>query len=230
MGDSLKIGKTAASAAKATGIVAPVADAPVPESSTLVLVPPAPAAVVEEPQATNAIKLDAATLAKLDRLVAEYVVAIPSSTSRTPSSSRASRTSGLSATTISRRQPSLPRACSIRPVGSMQKGGLAVTKTVSTSLLQLRRQIEALDPSRQGDLFGTRKLLGVIPFGDRLRNYFARYQSSQNHINAIVSGLERPGGARQGQRRTSSARRRTCGRRWSVCVSTSISPRSSTPA
>jgi uncharacterized protein YaaN involved in tellurite resistance len=73
----------------------------------------------------------------------------------------------------------------------MQKGGLATSATVSTSLLQLRRQIDALDPSHQGDLFGPRKLLGVIPFGDRLRSYFARYQSSQGHINAIVGGLER---------------------------------------
>ena len=78
MGDSLKIGKTAARADKATGIVAPVPDPDspaVPESSALVLVPPAPIAVVEEPQATGAIKLDATTLAKLDRLVAGYVVA-----------------------------------------------------------------------------------------------------------------------------------------------------------
>ena len=44
MGDSLKIGKSAATAGKATGIVAPVADAPAPESSALVLVPPSPVA------------------------------------------------------------------------------------------------------------------------------------------------------------------------------------------
>src|ERR1035437_8392871 len=82
MGDSLTIGKTAATTAKATGIVAPVADPPgaasAPESSSLVLVPPSPVALVEEPRATNAIKLDASTLAKLDRLVVSYVVAIAS--------------------------------------------------------------------------------------------------------------------------------------------------------
>jgi uncharacterized protein YaaN involved in tellurite resistance len=72
----------------------------------------------------------------------------------------------------------------------MQKGGLAASAAVGNSLMQLRRQVDALDPGHQGDLFGPRKLLGIIPFGDRLRSYFARYQSSQGHINAVVTGLQ----------------------------------------
>jgi uncharacterized protein YaaN involved in tellurite resistance len=191
MGDSLKIGKTAATAAKATGIVAHVADAPVPESSSLVLVPPSPVAIVDEPQATKAIKLDAATLARLDRLVAAYVVAIASLDINSPEfESRVSDIRTLGDEDIKASAQVSSRLLE-RPVGSIQKGGLATPATVGTSLLQLRRQIEALDPSHQGDLFSPRKLLGVIPLGDRLRNYFARYQSSQGHINAIVAGLER---------------------------------------
>jgi len=75
MADSLKIGKSAATTAKASGIVA-AADSPAAAGSSLALIPPAPPAIVEEPQATGAIKLDSSTLAKLDRLVAGYVVAI----------------------------------------------------------------------------------------------------------------------------------------------------------
>ena len=193
MGDSLKIGKTAARADKATGIVAPVPDPDspaVPESSALVLVPPAPIAVVEEPQATGAIKLDATTLAKLDRLVAGYVVAIASLSIKDPKfRSRISDIRKLGDDEIKSSAQVSSRLLS-RPVGSMQRGGIAVSATISTSLLQLRRQIDELDPGHQGDLFGPRKLLGFIPFGDRLRAYFARYQSSQSHINAIVSSLQ----------------------------------------
>jgi len=81
MGESLKIGKTAATAAKARASWRP------PRSARRCLRlrefvprfgPPSPVAIVPEPQATNAIKLDASTLAKLDRLVASYVVAIAS--------------------------------------------------------------------------------------------------------------------------------------------------------
>ena len=190
MGDSLKIGKTAATAAKRTGIVAPVADSPVPESSSLVLVPPSPVAIVEEPQATNSIKLDAPTLAKLDRLVASYVVAIASLDVNDPKfESRVADIRTLGDEDIKASAQVSSRLLN-RPVGSIAKGGIATPTSVGGSLLQLRHQIDVLNPSKQGDLFGTRKLLGVIPFGDRLRNYFARYQSSQGHINAIVAGLQ----------------------------------------
>jgi uncharacterized protein YaaN involved in tellurite resistance len=191
MGDSLKIGKTASTAAKATGLVAPVADSPAPESSALVLVPPSPVAIVDEPQATNAIKLDAATLAKLDRLVASYVVAIASLDVNDPKfESRVADIRTLGDDDIKASSQVSSRLLE-RPVGSIAKGGLATPTTVGSSLLQLRRQIDALNPGQQGDLFSPRKLLGVIPFGDRLRNYFARYQSSQGHINAIVAGLQK---------------------------------------
>ena len=193
MGDSLKIGKTAARADKATGVVAPAPepDSPaVPESSALVLVPPAPVAIVEQPQATGAVKLDATTLAKLDRLVADYVVAIASLPIKDPKfRSRVADIRKLGDDEIKSSSQVSSRLLD-RPVGSMSKGGVAVSATISTSLLQLRRQIDELDPGHQSDLFGTRKLLGFIPFGDRLRTYFARYQSSQSHINAIVSSLQ----------------------------------------
>ena len=195
MGDSLKIGKTAPTAAKPTGIVAPVAEsaapAPAPESSSLVLVPPSPVTIVDEPQATNAIKLDATTRAKLDRLVASYVVAIASLDLNDPKfESHVADIRTLGDEDIKASAQVSSRLLD-RPVGSIQKGGLATPASVGTSLLQLRRQIDALNPGQQGDLFSPRKLLGVIPFGDRLRNYFARYQSSQGHINAIVAGLEK---------------------------------------
>ena len=31
--------------------------------------------------------------------------------------------------------------------------------------------------------------MGIIPFGNKLRDYFLRYQSSQSHINAIINAL-----------------------------------------
>jgi uncharacterized protein YaaN involved in tellurite resistance len=190
MGDSLKIGKTAGPTAKPTGIVAPEADTAAPEESALVLVPPAPVAVVEEPQATGAVKLGAATLARLDLLVAGYVVDISQLDVKNPKfEERISDIRKLGDDEIKASAQVSSRLLE-RPVGSMQKGGLAASAAVGNSLMQLRRQVDALDPGHQGDLFGPRKLLGIIPFGDRLRSYFARYQSSQGHINAVVTGLQ----------------------------------------
>ena len=189
MGDSLKIDKAAVQTAKATGVVAPVVEAD-PEGSSLALVPPAPVAVVEEPEAAGAIKLDPAAVAKLDAMVADYVVAISQLDVRDPKfEQRISDIRKLGDDDIKASAKVSSRLLD-RPVNTIRKGALSTSSTVGNSLMQLRRQIDALDPSHQGDLFGPRKLLGVIPFGDRLKAYFARYQSSQGHINAIVAGLQ----------------------------------------
>jgi uncharacterized protein YaaN involved in tellurite resistance len=47
--------------------------------------------------------------------------------------------------------------------------------------------VEDLDPAKQGGI--ERKLLGVIPLGSNLRDYFHRYQSSQSNLNAIIQSL-----------------------------------------
>lgn len=60
---------------------------------------------------------------------------------------------------------------------------------VGADLAQLRRTIEDLDPGRQGDLTAPKKLFGLIPFGNKLRNYFDSYKSSQTHIAAILKSL-----------------------------------------
>jgi hypothetical protein len=70
----------------------------------------------------------------------------------------------------------------------MKNGGLAETSTVSKSLMSLRHEVEDLDPARQGDLLSSRKLLGLLPFGagNRLRDYFEKYRSSQHELDSII--------------------------------------------
>jgi len=59
---------------------------------------------------------------------------------------------------------------------------------VAATLVDLRRALEGLDPARAS---GPKKLLGVIPFGDKLRDYFRKYESSQTHLDAIIKTLHR---------------------------------------
>ncbi len=71
-----------------------------------------------------------------------------------------------------------------RPVRAMdQESG------VGANLAELRRAIEDLDPGAKGDLMRPRKLFGIIPFGNRMKNYFDSYKSSQGHIAAILGHL-----------------------------------------
>ena len=71
-----------------------------------------------------------------------------------------------------------------RPVRAMDKD-----QGVGTDLAELRRVVEDLDPGKRGKLTGTRKFLGIIPFGNKLNNYFRSYQSAQTHIQSILTNL-----------------------------------------
>ncbi|MFM8332376.1 MAG: toxic anion resistance protein, partial [Candidatus Methylumidiphilus sp.] len=73
-----------------------------------------------------------------------------------------------------------------RPVASLQGGP---NSSVSQGLVDLRTTIEKLDPTTQGDLFAPRKLFGLIPWGDKVKDYFRQYQSAQTHLNAIIQAL-----------------------------------------
>ncbi|UIP07659.1 toxic anion resistance protein [Erythrobacter sp. SDW2] len=71
-----------------------------------------------------------------------------------------------------------------RPVRAMSKD-----EGVGANLAELRSVVEDLDPSKRGKLTGTRKILGIIPFGNKLNSYFRSYQSAQTHIQDILSKL-----------------------------------------
>jgi uncharacterized protein YaaN involved in tellurite resistance len=71
-----------------------------------------------------------------------------------------------------------------RPVKAMDPAS-----GVGPDLAELRRTIEDLDPGSKGDLMTRKKLFGIIPFGNKMRNYFDGYKSSQTHIAAILSNL-----------------------------------------
>ncbi len=71
-----------------------------------------------------------------------------------------------------------------RPVRAMDKD-----QGVGNDLAELRRVVEDLDPGKRGKLSGPRKILGIIPFGNKLNNYFRSYQSAQTHIQSILTNL-----------------------------------------
>src|SRR5438132_13631177 len=75
-----------------------------------------------------------------------------------------------------------------RPVGALSRA--QDKSSVSSALLQLRRTVEDLDPSDRG-LLDRRRLFGLLPMGNRLRDYFGKYESAQGHLNAIVQSLYR---------------------------------------
>src|SRR6478672_11484246 len=60
---------------------------------------------------------------------------------------------------------------------------------VANTLVDLRATVTELDPNR-ADLGGAKKILKWIPGGDKIQRYFAKYESAQSHLNAIIKSLE----------------------------------------
>jgi uncharacterized protein YaaN involved in tellurite resistance len=182
----LDLGSTSPTVAAAT----PAAAAP---GTGLTLAPPAPVEVVEPEQAAGAIPVDAAKqaelaakaeafaneLAALDSRSPEFIKKIDSLTSMGDKDMRATAQ-------VSNRMLDRPAAAVRNSKGGA--GGDAQTRVAGT-LTELRATVTELDPGR-ADLSGKKKLLKFIPGSDRIQRYFAKYESAQSQLNAIIRALD----------------------------------------
>src|SRR5256714_10713308 len=159
----------------------------VEESSDLSLTP-------SDEAASNAgmpapmVALDPQTTARLDGAVGTYLDALLAADPRSESFKK--KVDGIHALGNEeiKQSASVSNRMLDRPVGALARTQ-DKSSTVS-SLLQLRRTVEDLDPSDRG-LLDRRRLFGVLPLGNRLRDYFGKYESAQGHLNAIVQALYR---------------------------------------
>ena len=174
----------AASAAEATAEAAPATT-----TGTLVLEAPQPVAPVATTQAEGSVPLTDADRAKLDAMVSDYLDSVSSLDTHSQEFNEKVKDIAKLGDDDIRASASVSNRLLDKPLAAMQNGGLTEASEVSHSLLALRHQVEDLDPARQGDLLSPRKLLGLIPFGDRLRDYFDKYRSSQHQLDAIITAL-----------------------------------------
>ena len=69
------------------------------------------------------------------------------------------------------------------------RGGADAQSRVAGTLVELRQTVTELDPNR-ADLTGVKKVLKFLPGGDKVQRYFAKYESAQTQLNAIIKSLE----------------------------------------
>ena len=164
---------------------------PAAGSNSLVLEAPGPVGPVAPARAEDAVPIPAADQAKLDSMVASYLDAVTALDPHSQAFADKVRDVGQLGDDDLRASAGVSNRLLQKPLAAMQGGGLTEASTVGRSLRDLRQEVEDLDPSRQGDLLSPKKLLGILPFGagDRLRDYFDKYQSSQHHIDAIITAL-----------------------------------------
>lgn len=153
------------------------------------LQPPAPVKAVEPAQAEGMMPLEPTVKAKLDTKVAEFVNIVVNNPLHSPAFEEKLQAVHTMGNSEIRAAASMSNRMLDRPVKAMEYGLLDDKSFVAKSLTDLRKTVEDLDPAHQGDLLQPKRLFGLLPAGDRLRDYFLKYQSSQQHINQILNSL-----------------------------------------
>ncbi|MEO6796369.1 MAG: toxic anion resistance protein [Candidatus Dormibacter sp.] len=159
-------------------------------NTSLTLVPPQPVPVVTDTDAAAMVKVDPATATRVDAMVGDYIKSLASLDPHSQDFGNKVNAIHTMGNDEIRQSASVSNRMLDKPVKAMESGAFSKGANVSKSLVDLRHTVEDLDPSRQG-LMNPKHLFGLIPFGNRLRDYFARYQSAQGHLNAIINALYR---------------------------------------
>jgi hypothetical protein len=55
------------------------------------------------------------------------------------------------------------------------------------AIQEMRGHLDELNPGKEGDLFQPQKLLGIIPFGNRLQTYFRKFQSAGGQLQKSMN-------------------------------------------
>jgi uncharacterized protein YaaN involved in tellurite resistance len=160
-------------------------------STALALVAPQPVAQVSDQQAMAAAQqVDPAAAKQIQATVSSYIDQLVTLDPHSPAfDSKVEAIHSLGDADI-RASAAVSNRLLQQPAKAMDSGPLSKTSEVSNSLVKLRHTVEDLDPQRQG-MLSKKTLFGIIPFGNRLRDYFAKYESSQRNIDSIIQSLYR---------------------------------------
>ena len=175
-----------AAAAQPAAAMAPL-QPPTATAPGLILTAPEPTQPVAATAAPSlAPAVDPAALPGLDSKVDSFLTSLMEAAPRSPEfAQKAGDVRSMGDVDIRHAAESSNRLLQ-SPVKALTSGGLAEGSTVGKTLLELRRTVENLDPK---EATGAKKLLGMIPFGDKIEDYFRKYQSAQSHLEGILHSL-----------------------------------------
>ncbi|MGI8611662.1 MAG: toxic anion resistance protein [Sphingomicrobium sp.] len=158
--------------------------APAAETATatkLKLDPPEALQPIVTAEASGLVPLKSEEVSELDKKVGQFVDELAALDSNSPDFGK--KVDALTA--MGRKEIAEAAGASNRfldrPVKAIDKD-----TGIGADLTELRRTVQALDPK---EATKPRKILGIIPFGNRIDRYFDKYRSSQTHISKILGSL-----------------------------------------
>ena len=161
-----------------------MATEPTTETKTdtkLKLDPPEALNPIAPAEAAGLVPLKTEETTELDKRVAQFVSELAALDSNSPEfGKKVDQLTAMGRKEISEAAGASNRFLD-RPVKAIDKD-----TGIGADLTELRRTVESLDPK---EATKTRKLLGIIPFGNSVDRYFDKYRSSQTHISKILGSL-----------------------------------------
>jgi uncharacterized protein YaaN involved in tellurite resistance len=161
----------------------------------LVLSPPEPVKAVESKEAEGAIPVPAERKKELQAKADAFAKELSSMDTRAPAFAEKIDTMTSLGNDDMRASANMSNRMLERPAANVKanrgkgntNGGDAQTRVAGT-LSELRNTVTELDPNR-ADLSGKKKLLKWLPGGNKIEEYFSRYESAQSQLNAIIKSL-----------------------------------------
>ena len=164
-----------------------------PAGNALVLAPPPPVVVVEKEQAAGAVPVDNARQLELRARAQSFVQDLASVDANSPAFTEKVNAITSMGEQDMRAAASVSNRMLDRPAAALNagkgRGGADAQSRVASTLVELRQTVTELDPNR-ADLTGAKKVLKFLPGGDKVQRYFAKYESAQTQLNAIIKSLQ----------------------------------------
>ena len=154
---------------------------------TISLTPPEPVKEVPTSEADQMVTLDKSQIPELDAKVDAFVNHVITNPVQSDEFKQNVQTIHNLGNQEIRESAQVSNRMLDLPAKSLDKS-LFDNSPIAKSLTELRAIVEDLDPSKK-ELTSSRKLFGIIPFGNKVQDYFRQYESAQSHINAVVTSL-----------------------------------------
>jgi uncharacterized protein YaaN involved in tellurite resistance len=164
-----------------------------PAGTALVLAPPPPVVVVEKEQAAGAVPVDSTRQLELRSRAQSFAQELASIDANSPAFTEKVNAITSMGEQDMRAAASVSNRMLDRPAAALNagkgRGGADAQSRVASTLIELRQTVTELDPNR-ADLTGAKKVLKFLPGGDKMQRYFAKYESAQTQLNAIIKSLQ----------------------------------------
>jgi uncharacterized protein YaaN involved in tellurite resistance len=157
-----------------------------PQTTTevMTLTPPEVIAPVNEPKAMELVPLAAETKTKVDAQVSSFVNNLLAEDIH----SDTFKNKVDSAFQLGREE--ISNAANMMSGRFMDRNFVGIEDSPAfISIQDMRGLLDKLNPGSEGDLMQPQKLLGIIPFGNKLQSYFRKYQSAGNQMQTIMTQI-----------------------------------------